>query len=287
MLVLQALQHYLCGTTELVILNFNNQKMKNVIKSVVKQFVQKFGFDLVRTKRNEILVEAPLLLDTKIPLFRNRLINLVNLGFESAIIVDGGAHVGGWTKMVSEFFPNSKYILIEPNPLVSSRINANLPKNIAYTLVDKALGAKMGNLELNIWEGVDNELTASSLCEHIVGEPSRKINCEIIQLDSIIEIYQQIPNLVKLDLQGYEIHALQGAKEILKKTEIIIIEFSCLDAYIDRTSINDLISLMYDNSYCLYDIIDLHYRPYDNALTGGDFIFVKKSSKLKQHKGWQ
>jgi len=257
------------------------------MKSIVKRFIRKFGFDLVKIKHFEIADKTPKFLDTNLPLFKNRLTNLVKLGFESPIIVDGGAHIGNWTKIVSEFFPNSKYILIEPNPLVFSRINANLPNNITYTIVEKALGAQKGSLELNIWEGVDNELTGSSLCEHVRGDASKKINCEIIQLDSIIEIYQQVPNLIKLDLQGYEIHALQGAKEILKKSEIIIIEFGCLDAYKDRTSINDLINVMYENSYCLYDIIDLHYRPYDNALTGGDFIFVKKSSKLKQYKGWE
>jgi len=36
----------------------------------------------------------------------------------------------------------------------------------------------------------------------------------------------------------------------------------------------------------LYDIIDLIYRPYDNALTGGDFFFVKNDSNLKSHKGY-
>jgi hypothetical protein len=43
---------------------------------------------------------------------------------------------------------------------------------------------------------------------------------------------------------------------------------------------------MYANDYCLYDIIDLIYRPYDNALTGGDFFFVKNNSPLKSHKGY-
>ena len=48
-----------------------------------------------------------------------------------------------------------------------------------------------------------------------------------------------------------------------------------------QNTIGDKIS-----DYCLYDIIDLIYRPYDNALTGGDFIFVKNSSQLKEYKGY-
>ena len=44
---------------------------------------------------------------------------------------------------------------------------------------------------------------------------------------------------------------------------------------------------MYDHDYCLYDIIDLHDRPYDGALTGGDFFFVKNSSPLRRYKAWE
>jgi hypothetical protein len=40
------------------------------------------------------------------------------------------------------------------------------------------------------------------------------------------------------------------------------------------------------HDYCLYDIIDLISRPYDGALTGGDFIFVKNNSQLKKYKGY-
>jgi len=65
-----------------------------------------------------------------------------------------------------------------------------------------------------------------------------------------------------------------------------MIEFGCLEAYADRTTPDDLLELMYQNDYCLYDIVDCHYRPYDGALTGGDFFFVKNSSVLRKHKGW-
>ncbi len=72
----------------------------------------------------------------------------------------------------------------------------------------------------------------------------------------------------------------------MASTEAFIIEFGCLPAYEDRTTPNDLFKIMYANNYCLYDIIDLIYRPYDNALTGGDFFFVKNDSDLKSHKGY-
>ena len=96
-----------------------------------------------------------------------------------------------------------------------------------------------------------------------------------------------VPDLVKLDLQGGELAALDGSTNALKTAELMLIEFGCLDAYIDRTTPRDLLDIMFENDYCLYDIVDCHYRPYDGALTGGDFIFVKNSSALRAYKGWE
>ena len=45
--------------------------------------------------------------------------------------------------------------------------------------------------------------------------------------------------------------------------------------------------IMYDNSCCLYDVASCSDRPYDGALTGVDFFFVKNSSVLRKHKGWE
>jgi hypothetical protein len=70
--------------------------MKRKIKSIIKQSIRKLGFDLVKTNRHE----------TKMPFLKNRLTNLIKLVFESSIIVDGGAHIGTWTKSVSKFFRN-------------------------------------------------------------------------------------------------------------------------------------------------------------------------------------
>jgi len=44
--------------------------------------------------------------------------------------------------------------------------------------------------------------------------------------------------------------------------------------------------IMYDNGFYLYDIVDLRYRPCDGALAGGDFFFIKASSKLRARKDY-
>jgi len=218
----------------------------------------------------------------------DRLGNMKTIGFTPKHILDCGASVGHWSWEVAKLFDGSKIIAIEPNPKVTPKTKKLLSKLSPAPIVEEcAVGATNGTAHLNIWDNEETKMSGSSLKEHVQGDPREKVSVSLRTLDSICEDHRFAPDLVKLDLQGYELDALRGAEGILKSTEAFIIEFGCLQAYIDRTTPNDLMQLMYDNDYCLYDIVDLIYRPYDNALTGGDFFFVKNDSPLKRHKGYK
>lgn len=225
---------------------------------------------------------------TNTPSCIDRLGNMKQIGFYPKTIIDCGASVGYWSWEVGKLFKGSQIIAIEPNPKVTPQTNSLLSKLTPTPIVEEcAVGASNGVANLNVWDNDETKMSGSSIKEHVQGDPKEVVEVKLKSLDSICEVHNIEPALVKLDLQGYELDALKGASIILKSTEVFIIEFGCLQAYIDRTTPNDLFEIMYDNDYCLYDIVDLIYRPYDNALTGGDFIFVKNSSKLKDYKGYR
>jgi len=210
------------------------------------------------------------------------------LGFSPKHIFDCGASVGYWSWEVGELFEGSQIIAIEPNPRVTPKTRELLPHMASNPIIEEcAVGASVGSALLNVWNNDETKMSRSSVKEHVQGDPKEKISVKLKTLNSISVEYNVMPDLVKLDLQGYELDALRGAGDVLESTEVMIIEFGCLSAYIDRTTPYDLIALMYSNDYCLYDIVDLIYRPYDNALIGGDFFFVKNSSQLKHYKGYR
>jgi len=217
-----------------------------------------------------------------------RLENAKQIGFSPRVIFDCGALMGDWSLAVSKIFPGARLMLIEPNEWVLGTIKDQTeriePKPI---IVHGAIGDKTGKTCLNVWDNPETSMAGSSLKEHVQGEPGQKMMVNLFTLDALAETHQLHPDLIKLDLQGGEKEALLGSTGLLKTTEMFIIEFGCLEAYIDRATPLDIMQIMYDNDYCLYDIVDLHYRPYDNALTGGDFFFVKNTSALKKHKGYR
>ncbi len=218
--------------------------------------------------------------------WRERLQLAKTLGFAPRTILDGGAFRGLWSKEVAGLFPGAQIILVEPNPFVQDLIVSNIsgiqPSPI---LLNLALGDVKKKSTFNIWGHVDADQGAS-LLGHVIGQASQVVEVDVDTLDNIAQRLSLIPDLLKLDLQGGELAALKGAAGVLQHAEFAIIEFGCLDAYINRTTPRELMDIMYNNNYCLYDIVNCSDRPYDGALTGGDFFFVKRSSILRQYKGW-
>ena len=245
----------------------------------IRQLIKKpLGF--IRTVLNQKLNQYA-------PSCHERLMQMKKIGFAPEIIFDCGAFNGMWTRKTSKIFPGAQFLLIEPNKTVIDNANKNIgkitPKPI---LINAALGDKPQTSYLNIW-GDPKQAVGASLLDHVNGQPDVTIETKIIPMDNLTENKSFFPDLVKLDLQGAELAALKGATKILAKTELLIVEFGCLEAYIERTTPQDLINIIYENNYILYDIVDLAYRPYDGALTGGDFFFLKSDSRLRSHKGWK
>ena len=244
--------------------------MKKAIYTLARKSLQTFGLDLVRYG------EARNAFD------RMRLCR--ELGFKPQCIVDGGAFRGLWSVKISRLYPDANFLLIEPNPDLQGTIAENI-RGLDGVVINVALGRLPGKATFNFWSNPASDAGAS-LLDHVSGSPSSSIEVEVDTLDNICNRLSLGPDLIKLDLQGAELAALEGAQRVLQDAEFAIIEFGVLEAYVGRTSPRDLLDFMYDNGFTLYDIIDCHNRPYDGALCGGDFFFAKKSSPLRVYNGY-
>jgi FkbM family methyltransferase len=221
-----------------------------------------------------------------------RLQHIKDLGFKPKVIYDCGAFIGKWAVSVLEVFPEAQLVLIEPNINLHDQIHENVRAiRERITLVSAALSDEIGEGTLNVWMNPkhSNKLTAlaaSSLLNHIQGPPQETIAVELKTLDMIIDETARVPDLLKIDLQGGELKALLGARKYLNSIEMCMVEFGCLEAYVERTTPKDLMEILYDHGFCLYDVVDLRYRPYDGALAGGDFLFVQSWSELRSHRDY-
>lgn len=120
------------------------------------------------------------------------------------VAVDGGAHVGTWTRELCRRF--EAVHAFEPEPSNFDCLVANTGGQ-AHLYRD-ALGAAPG--EVGLAPG------GNSGCWHLV----RGTGTRVITLDSLT-----LPtlDLLKLDLEGAELYALQGAESTLRATRPVVI----------------------------------------------------------------
>lgn len=201
-------------------------------------------------------------------------------GYDPRVVIDGGAHLGAFSTAAQALFPRAKFHLFEPQRACQATLRA-LCADRGYELYPFALGDAPG--EVCFEEGEAAETGA-----HVVpaGTPgSRRVKIET--LDNVFEtiIGPGDRTMLKLDLQGYELHALRGAKTLLPMVEIVLTEVSFYRQAYEPT-VAELVSFLDERGYELYDIASLGPRFRDNRLQQGDFLFVKRGSALLADNRW-
>jgi len=110
----------------------------------------------------------------------------------------------------------------------------------------------------------------------------------LITIDSLIDSGKlKIPELIKLDVQGYELEALKGASKTFGKTEVYILEVSLFSDDAEKIPIfHQVVNFMAERNYYAYDLPGYLRRPLDGALGQVDICFVKKDSFLRKENKW-
>jgi len=140
---------------------------------------------------------------------------------------------------------------------------------------------KNGTTSIN----VHNDLVGSSIYKETEGGSidGTERNVALVALDSVChEQHTEGPYLIKIDVQGAEIDVLQGASTILAETEFVILEVSLFEFFKGGPQFSDVIAFMKDKGFVCYDIYGFQYRPFDNALSQIDAVFVKENGRFRQ-----
>jgi hypothetical protein len=93
--------------------------------------------------------------------------------------------------------------------------------------------------------------------------------------DLIIKNKLPFPDLIKLDIQGSEIDALEGAKKSLDSAQFILTEFSLLPIQKNIPLLDELVIYMHNMGFKIFDIFGIYGRPLDGIPAKGEALFVK------------
>jgi len=184
-----------------------------------------------------------------------------------SIIIDIGANVGNFTKEWLTKSPHSQYVCVEANVELIPILDGMFYGNKNVTILNNLVSDKDDEL-VDFW--INKNHTISSASKDWINNSRfkgtdyyKKTQVKTITLDTIIELYGN-PNLIKIDVEGYELEVLKG---LTKAQSVIMFEWveenfsRCIDC------IKYLMSIGYNSfSYTIkenYSEIQTNYCPFN------------------------
>lgn len=234
---------------------------------------------MVRKIRNYIFATKPKLIAPR-DLYKDMRELCQLIGLRNPIFIDGGAHNGSTIlKLRDEGFMNSKISAFEPIPKVAAAISEIGDKNV--TVFAKALGNKDGTIDFNVNKKI---VTSSPLDPDMtnkyhpgLADLSEKITVPVVKIDTLVreKIIPQ-PDIIKFDLQGYELLAFQGAVETLRQVKIIFTEIEFVELYKNQPLFHDISLFLKQNNFSLFNLYNLGDH-HDGQIIAGDALFLNNA----------
>jgi FkbM family methyltransferase len=191
-------------------------------------------------------------------------------GFAPRNIVDVGANRGNWTRRAISFFPTAHYTLIEPQEHLKSEV-ADLGNKVTW--ISAGVGEVSGTFPFTLAARDDS----SSFVPGITAGPC--VQVPMVTLNEIADRIGAVPEMVKIDAEGFDLKAISGASNLCGKTEIFFAECSILCPDLENTALA-LLQKMDAHGYRLADITDINRTTRNGVLWLCEFAFVRNESTL-------
>jgi FkbM family methyltransferase len=181
------------------------------------------------------------------------------------VVLDVGAHVGIYSLCASRLVGDGFVIAFEPNPIAYRWLISNIELNGATNI--KALPYALGDeiTRQKLYVAGENIGASSLIMNHIINSPVGRYPIvgefvvPVVTLDYVIDKSVEIVgrsvrriDLVKVDVEGYEMRVLKGAIRTLERG---LVERFVIEVHIDQVSTKDVIKYLGDYGYKLDAII--------------------------------
>lgn len=191
------------------------------------------------------------------------------------VILDCGANVGQMAESFRNLYPNAKIFSFEPVTSVFKKLAAK-----CNAIGVEPIKAAVGDHDGKDWINLTSSDEANSMLGFEPGNPCERWTkvvgreeIDVCTLDRWCETNNIKPaqvDLVKLDIQGGEIKALQGAEKLLKEASAVYLEVSFVPMYKESPLFADVEDFLTQRGYRRHAIY-----PSDQPHNWGDALYVK------------
>ncbi len=211
-----------------------------------------------------------------------------SLGEQPKIIIDGGANIGFVTYQFIKKFEEASIYAYEPNPEVFWKLSQAFKENPSVKCINKGLSKFKSRLKFyqNRNTGTSSFLEPNEFHRrHLAKKIKGIFEVETIGLTDIFsENNIKHVDILKLDIEGFELSFLEGGEELLvsQKIDFLLLEVNLYPTYKDQPLIEELITFLRCCNYILYNFYGSHETgSRQNLLTNLLFVSAEQYGKLQ------
>jgi FkbM family methyltransferase len=168
--------------------------------------------------------------------------------FNPRVVYDIGANVGTWTLLCKALYPEAQIHAFEPLSMHAGKFRESTKELTGVHLHEIGLGSRSEKTKMRVTDFSD----ASSLL------PLSKTGKQQWQLRQVAETPVQIerlddwaaarglpaPDIIKMDVQGFELEVLRGAEHCLAKARWVLLEASFKSFYEGQCLFDELVTFL-------------------------------------------
>ena len=157
-------------------------------------------------------------------------------GLRFSTVIDVGANVGQFSRAVLGFWPDAEVIAFEALPACADRLRRALASHGRVEVHAVALGREDGRIRFYPHEYSLSSsalpVTPAARQEHSWAREQPSIEVPLRRLDTVLaDKVPPRPTLLKLDVQGFELEVLAGARTTLKSVDAVLLEVAFEQGY--------------------------------------------------------
>ena len=208
------------------------------------------------------------------------LTKIAALGFQPRHIIDVGANKGKWSRVASQVFPGCEYTLIEPQIEMKPYLDRFCRQQNARWLLAGA-GDKEGQLAFTaLPDTVSSSFAFTAEDARAMGATQRSV--PILTLDRVVEDMGKIPDIVKVDAEGFDAKVVRGSTKLLGITELFFLEARLLEPGTHPCGLVELIAMMSEVGYVPFDFTWFGRLRNPNVIDLCEIAFVRRDGFLRK-----
>jgi len=194
-------------------------------------------------------------------------------GSRVATVIDVGASNGCWSKRVVKRFPKASFLMVEARREHEKGLQKTVRNYPAFDYVIAAAGNRVGSIYFD----------ATQLFGGVASDTPFQQNCIEVPVTTVDLLVREKglkpPFLIKLDTHGFEVPILEGARETLAQSSLVILETYNFRIADKSLLFHEMCAYMAQHGFRCVDICEPMHRPGDGAFWQIDLVFAPAGDK--------